>query len=409
MSTNLFSASLAQANSAPTISEAASAADIEGAKLGAAAERKRQQEAADSLDAALASHGASGKGVKWERRIRANGEVRHVSMWERDGAYSERGFLNLCNRAARAAGKGRLRWDGEAVDSIAAELCVSILAETAGRMPRKGTLGRRAGFEDADAAYLTSCAARLIADALKGERRAAGLSAEIAPMAAAEGAKVAQGADLLADSVTDAEGTADRYMAEPPNLGPASSRHWGAGDWQLAELLADRAAKVLTPDARQAIKRLAVETGERPAAVIAAIVSALRMGAIAAELAESGLGASESAVRKAASLGRAILRRSSVGRVSAPHHFCKGAAPSVDPSHWGAADWRMAEAVAILSDWETADREGAHISELGPPAYRGASLEWADRRGRTDGAANPVPATTSKLPAAERERGALKV
>lgn len=372
------------------------AADIEAAKLGAAAERKRREEAELSLNAVLASDAANGKAVMWERRIRANGEVRHVTMVERAGAYTERGLLAACNQAARAAGKGRLKWDGEAVDAIAAELCVSVLAKTHGRMPRKGHISPQTKVgagENPDAAYLTASAARMIADALGGDRRRVGLAAEIAPMAAGDTASYATGADLLAAAVDGAEGESDNYVMTTAPLGigrgPAT---WSAADWHMAEVLAEQAAQPFTPDARRQIRRMAELIGKRPASVEAAIAAALRQcgqgtGGVdqAADLADAGFSKSSGAFRKASHMGRDILR--------AIWEYVPE-----DEDH--AAELQgIVAALEDLSAVETADREGRHISEAnGPDRKQGARMTWPDRKAPRsdtfidqDGNTQPVP------------------
>lgn len=378
------------------IATGAAAADIEGAKIGAAADRKRREEAELSLNAVLESDAANGKGVKWERRIRANGEVRHVAMIERAGAYTERGLLAACNRAARAAGKGRLKWDGEAVDSIAAELCLSILAKTAGRMPRKGHISPQTKVgrgENPDDAYLTASAARLIAQALKGEKRAAGLAAEIAPMAATDGATFATGADLLAGSVDQAEGEPDRYLTETFPLGLGRPpRTWSDADWRAAEILARQARNPFTPDARWKIGNVARLIGKRPAAVEASIASALRQSGKwtsgvdqAADLADAGFSKSSGAFRKAASTGADVLR--------ALFDYVP------ETAEHAAEIEELAELLGQLSATETAEREGKHLGEAnGPGRKQGARLTWPDRKPpRSDtftdqhGDAQPVP------------------
>lgn len=389
---SLFETATKQAEAAT----GAEMADIEQAKIGAAAERKRREEAGLSLAAVLESDAANGKGVTWQRRIRANGEVRHVAMVERAGAYTERGLLAACNKAARAAGKGRLKWDGEAVDSIAAELCVAILAKTHGRMPRKGHISPQTkvgGGEDPDAAYLTASAARLIAQALKGESRAAGLAAEIAPMAAAEGATYAMGADLLAAAVDGAEGESDAYLmtTTPAGLGK-SPRHWSDADWNAAELLARKAESPLTPDARWAIGNVARLIGKRPAAVEAALVAALRQsgqgtGGVdqAADLAHAGFSKSSGAFRKAAHTGRDVLRAIWSYIPETEEH--------------AAELEEIASALETLCATDTADRESKHMGEAnGPGRKQGARLVWPDRRAPRsetftdqDGIAQPVP------------------
>lgn len=370
-------------------------ADIEAAKIGAAAERKRREEAELSLAAVLESDAAHGKGVKWERRIRANGEVRTVAMIERAGAYTERGLLAACNRAARAAGKGRLKWDGEAVDSIAAELCLSVLAKTGGRMPRKGHISPQTKIgrgENPDAAYLTAMAARLIAQAKAGESRAAGLAAEIEPMAAADGADLATGADLLAAAVDSTEGT-DRYLAETFPLGigrgPAT---WSDADWRAAEILARQAESPLTADARRAIAAIAERIGKRPAAVEAALVAALRQSGngcggvdCAADLAAAGFAKSSGAFRKAAHTGRDIL--------AALYAYAPETADHAAEIELLAAD------LEALCATDTAQREGRTLAESnGPGRKQGARLVWPDRKApRSDtytdasGHAQPVP------------------
>lgn len=369
----LFESATKQAEAAT----GSTAAEIEAAKIGAAAERKRREEAELSLNALLESDAANGKGVVWERRIRANGEVRHVAMVERAGAYTERGLLAACSKAARAAGKGRLKWDGEAVDAIAAELCVSVLAKTGGRMPRKGHISpmtKVGAGEDPDAAYLTASAARLIAQALKGESRAAGLAAEIAPMAAADGATWATGADLLAAAVDGAEGEPDPYLMTTAPRGLKPPRLWSDADWRAAELLARQATSPLTGDARRQIARVAELIGKRPAAVEAALVAALRQsgqgtGGVdqAADLAAAGFSKSSGAFRKAAHTGRDILR------VLWDY---------IPQSEEEAAELEeLASALEALSATDTAEREGRHLGEAnGPGRKQSARLTWPDRK-----------------------------
>lgn len=390
----LFETAKAQANAA----DASNSTDIEGAKVGAAAERKRREEATLSLEAALQSDAQHGKAVKWERRIRANGEVRTVAMIERAGAYTERQLLAACNQAARAAGKGRLKWDGEAVDSIASELCVTILAKTHGRMPRKGHISPLTNVgvgEDPDAAYLTASAARMIADALNGDRRRVGLAAEIAPMAAADNASYAQGADVLAAAVDGAEGESDAYLMTTAPLGIGRSpRTWSDADWRAAELLTEKAESPLTPDARRQIRRVAELIGKRPASVEAALVAALRQsgngtGGVdqAADLANAGFSKSSGAFRKAAHMGRDILR--------AIHSYVP------ETEDHAAQIMDLAAALEALCATDTADRESKHMGEAnGPERKQGSSIVWPDRKPPksptyTDqhGNAQPIPTT----------------
>jgi hypothetical protein len=390
----LFETAKAQANAA----DASTALDIEGAKVGAAAERKRREEATLSLEAALKSDATHGKAVKWERRIRANGEVRTVAMIERAGAYTERGLLAACNQAARAAGKGRLKWDGEAVDSIAAELCLSILAKTNGRMPRKGHISPMTNVgagENPDAAYLTASAARMIADALNGDRRRVGLAAEIAPMAAGDNASYAHGHDILAAAVDAAEGEGDAYLMTTAPLGIGRNPStWSDADWKAAEMLAHQAESPLTADARRQIRRVAELIGKRPASVEAALVAALRQsgngtGGVdqAADLANAGFSKSSGAFRKAAHIGRDILR--------AIHTYVP------ESEDHAAQIEELATALQALCATDTADRESKHMGEAnGPERKQGARIVWPDRRPPRDqtytdqhGRTQPIPTT----------------
>jgi len=358
MSTDLFTKAVA--NSAE---QGRDESQHEAAKIGAAAERKRLEESELAAKAWGESADRNGRAVSWQRRIRVDGEVRHVTMWERDGAYSERAFLRLANRAAAQAVPGGWK-NGEAVESVAAEIVARVMTRTCGRMPKRGSLATSDRAADPDFSYLVSMGRFAAADALGGA--AAGLSAEVAPMAAGEGAGVADLASLAAESLAAAESApdADRYLAESPTAEHWSQRpvaQWASVDWTWAESLADSCALVLTPTTTTAVRRVAIECGERTRAVEAAIVCAIRPAALAAELAEAGYGSSAGAVRKAASLGRGILA-DALRRIP------------TTPRHWSAADWRMVEAVAILCDLEQAERERAHVLEQAPPSYKAPTL-----------------------------------
>lgn len=357
---SLLSASLKQAKSAP--SGAAETAQMEGAKAGAAAERKRLEQDAKSYDAWSKSAAANGRGVTWHRRIRANGEVRHVAMVERDGAYSERAFLAACRNAAAKATKGRLRGNDLAIEAIAADLCLEILAKTAGRMPKRGTLGRLAAAGEADAAYLCRLARNLIADAENGKRERIGLAAEISPVAASENATYAADADLLADAASQAEGDADPYMSGTADPDAAPVATWADADWQDAAEWATLASEPLTHRAMGAARAVAACCDSRPAAVTCAVLSALRPAETAADLA-SGMRVAKSAAafRKNASLGRAILR----DRISALPTETKALAD---------ADWRCLESLARLSAAETADRPADDLLRNGSRKQHAADL-----------------------------------
>lgn len=337
----------------------------EQAAIGRAALKKQRQESSRSLAAALESHRDNGKAKVWRRRIatstmadnESGREIREVAVFERADAYGEREFLRLANGAAAAAVVGG--WgNAAAVESVGAELVSRVLAKTSGRMPKRGSLGRTLGdSENPDAAYLTAMARRLIGSALAGDRRHAGLAAEAFPTAAAEGAETADLAGLAAESLAAAEPETSPYLADP--IRPA-----GRAEGPAAPPRGD----YLTTQTRTAVKRLAVETGTRPAAVIAATVSTIRPAATAADLAAEGYGKTGGAVRTAASRGRDAL----AGRFSA---LAEG------PRHWTAADWRRAEALAILSAEDRGGRVAPHICEgTAEPVYRAPKLDWPMRR-----------------------------
>lgn len=320
----------------------------EQAKIGAAAERKRREESELSLTAIMASE-EHGRAVRWERRVTVSGETRISAEWERAGAYGEREFLRLANRAAAQAVPGGWK-NGEAVEAIGAEIVTRVLAKTYGRMPKRGSLAKTAETRDPDFTYLVSVGRFCVADALEGT--SAGLAAEVAPMAAADGDAAASLRDLAEQALAAAETTpeTDAYLdgVLPDTMPPL--RQWGATEWALAEIAAASAAQPLTGEVTSAARNLARLCGGRPASATAAISAALRPGVHAAEWADAGMAASTGAFRKAASVGRGIV----ADRLAA--------IPS-SPALWCAADWRTVEAVAHLCELETSQREAAHISE----------------------------------------------
>jgi hypothetical protein len=334
--------------------------EAEGAKIGAAAARKQKEESADSLDALLASEGRGGKGVAWQRRMSTPDGVRYVTMIERAGAYSEREFLRLCNGAAAAAVMGGWR-NSEAVESVGAEIVCRVLAKTSGRMPRRGQLGQRNGAksENPDAAYLTGMARTLIASAQRGDRDAAGLAAEAIPMAAAEGAETVNLSDLMGNAAAEAEANQqpDPYLADP--IPPA---HGHAGPAAPAR------GDVLTPSTRTRTRALAIDAVGRKGyrAVEAAIISALRPTLRAADLAAYGdLAPTPTALRKARERGRdALQARLSALPLYGPHTE---------------ADTALLQDAAALTLADAAQQVERHISEQGPPPYRGTTMRWPDR------------------------------
>jgi hypothetical protein len=262
-------------------------ADAEAAKIGAAAERKRREESENSIEAVLASDGSGGRAVYWRRRVRVSGENRESLEVERSGAYTERGFLRLCEKAAGQAGKGR--WNRpEAVEAVAAELVVRTMAKTGGRVPKVGSIGRAdAGHENPDLAYLTAAARRLIVSALRGED--AGLASEAAPIGDADQDQDHELslAELMGEADAAAEGPRDPYIAEP----------------------AQKGADLLNPQAKAAAGMLASFTGGSVHNTEAAIVAIFRSGvAKSADIADAGYAASPAAARKAAQRGRDLLR-----------------------------------------------------------------------------------------------------
>lgn len=348
---------------APSMAKAESAEDA--AAIGRAALKKQREEATKSLTAVLASEADKGKAVSWERRIttstmadsESGREIRKVSVVERAGAYGERQFLRMANSAAAAAVIGG--WsNAEAVESVGAEIVCRVLAKTKGRMPKRGQLGQTLGdSENPDAAYLTGLARTVIASALRGDRDAAGLAAEAFPVAAAEGAETAALADLAAESLKAAEKGQDAYLSEPLSLRP--------GIYGPAEL---PAGDYLTTSTRTAVKRVAVETGSRTAAVTASVVSAIRPDLRAADLAEAGYGASPGSIRKAGTVGRKALEQ----RLSKV---------SDGPRYWDAADWRLVESLAKLAAEDASQTVAPHLSEtMEIPTYRGASIDWPMRK-----------------------------
>lgn len=329
--------------------EAESADDA--AAIGRAARKKERRESADSLAAALASHRDNGRAKVWRRRItvatnaetESGRETREVAVFERADAYSERTFLRLCNSAAAAAVNGG--WSRpDAVESVGAELCVRVLAKTAGRMPKRGSLGRTLGdSENPDAAYLTGMARRVVAEALRGDKGKAGLAAEAFPVAAADGAADFDLKAAAAESVEKAEAAPDPYLVD------------GTGDF-------------LTEETRGAVKRLAIEAGHRPKSVAAAICAALRPSLRAADWADADYAKTAGAFRKAAHTGRAAI---------APHlRFL-----TTGPREWSDADWRDYEAAAPLLAADAIERETRHIGEVAEIApHHGVSLDWPMRK-----------------------------
>lgn len=313
----------------------------EAARIGAAADRKRRRENEQSLNAVLSSEDQNGAAVYWTRTNRANGESRPVLMVERSGAYGERQFLRLAEKAAGQAAKGQWQTP-ERVEALTAELVVRILAKTQGRMPKRGSLGRHAeGHENPDLAYLTTAAKRLIASVAEGEPRAAGLAGEVGIYAAdiSEGGEAANLADMAATAIDTAEGDTDPYLAGM------------SGDY-------------LTDTARGAAARLSAVSGRREAAQQAAISAALRPHLRAADLADAGYAATGGALRKAAHTGRAIVGETLTGLYD------------TSVSKWTAAHWATADALACLCEEETATPTGKPINETGPMPYRRPVTVW---------------------------------
>ncbi len=124
---------------------------------------------------------------------------------------------------------------------------------------------------------------------MRGDRDAAGLAAEAAPVAdAADGADLDRSmAELMGESETAAEGPRDAYLADPVEDGAdLLNRHVKAGASTLACL-----------------------TGTSDHNGTAAICAALRGNvAKSADLADAGYGTSPAAARKAAQRGREALR-----------------------------------------------------------------------------------------------------
>lgn len=266
---------------------AADMANAEAAAIGAAAERKRRGESERSIEAILTSDSQGGKAVYWHRTITANGERRESLEVERSGAYTPRAFLRMAEKAAGQAGKGR--WNKpEAVETVAAELVARTLAKTGGRMPAKGSLGRKVTgkHENPDLAYLTTAARHLIASAMRGED--AGLASEAAPIGDAEDSGNAELslAELMGEAEVAAEGPRDPYISEPVEPG----------------------SDLLNKETRGWANGLGLCCGGSAAPVEAAIVAALRPAAKSEDLAKAGYAASPAAFRKAAQRGRDALR-----------------------------------------------------------------------------------------------------
>lgn len=312
----------------------------EQARIGAAAARKAREEADQAIDATLASAEHHGRAVYWQRRH--DGRTQLVA--ERSGAYSERAFLRLASTAAEQAGRGRWRMPA-AVETVAAELVVRILARTQGRMPARGSLGRHAdGHADPDLAYLTAAAARIIASATRGDADAAGLASEAAPTAVSvedESVGTLTLIELAQEALADSEGARDPYIEA------------GTGD-------------LLTGRARTAAENLAGQDGHRPQAVLAAIVAAMRPELHSADLADAGYAASPGSARVAAHRGRPILRQLLARVALLPERT------------WTDADHRIAAAIRALIREDTPPREGPHRHpmEEGPQRYRAPALEW---------------------------------
>jgi hypothetical protein len=317
---------------------AADSADMEAAKIGAAAERKRREESDTSIEAILKSDEQGGKAVYWRRRIRANGEVRESLEAERAGTYGGRAFLRLAEKAAGQAGKGR--WNRpEAVEAVAAELVTRVMAKTGGVLPKVGSLGRDQGqHENPDLAYLTATARTLIVSAMRGDRDAAGLAAEAAPVSdAADGSDLDRSlGELMGEADTAAEGQRDPYLSDPPEQG----------------------ADLLNRHVRAGASTLACLTGTSDHNGLAAIVSALRGNlAKSADLSDAGYGSSPAAARKAAQRGREALRPvlSDILR--------KRAENTDDPD----AEVSAGEvALSYLCENEDSDRPPRHIMEGSP-------------------------------------------
>ena len=310
----------------------------EQSRIGAAATRKQREEADQSIDATLASAEHHGRAVYWRRRH--DGRTQLVA--ERSGAYSERAFLRLTRIAAEQAGRGRWRAPA-AVETVAAELVVRILARTQGRMPAVGSLGRPVDdHQDPDLAYLTAAASRIIASAARGDADAAGLASEAAPTAVsadADSVGTLTLAELASEALADSEGTRDPYIED------------GSGD-------------VLNERARAAAENLADQDGHRPRAVLAAIVAAMRPELHSADLADAGYAASPGSARVAAHRGRPILRQL-LARVAL-----------LPEQTWTDADRRAAEALATLACEEASPPTHRHPMEEGSVRHRARRVEW---------------------------------
>lgn len=311
----------------------------EQARIGAAASRKRTRETEQSIDATLSSGEHHGRAVYWRR----HNDGRTQLVAERSGAYSERAFLRLASTAAEQAGRGRWRRPA-AVETVAAELVVKILAKTQGRMPVRGSLGRQGGHENPDLAYLTASASRIIASAARGDAEAAGLAAEAAPTAAAEPVEnVAELtlAELAQEALADSEGSRDPYIEA------------GSGD-------------CLCAPARRAAENLAGQDGHRPKAVLAAIVAAMRPELHSADLADAGYAASPGAARVAAHSGRKILRQVLARVALLPERT------------WTDADHQVARSLRglVREDTPPRDEPRRHPMEDGPIRYRAPAHEW---------------------------------
>ncbi len=323
---------------------AADMAHAEAAKIGAAAERKQRREQGQSIEAILTSDDKGGKAIYWRRKVGRDGEAVEV---ERSGAYTERAFLRMAEKAAGQAGRGR--WNRpEAVEAVAAELVARTMAKTGGRMPKRGTLGREhEGHENPDLAYLTSAARHLIASANRGE--ASGLLCEAAPIGDADqdqGMDLSL-AELMGEAEAAAEGPRDPYLAEP----------------------AEDGADLLNPQVRAAAETLADLGGERPAAVKAAIAATLRSPlARSADLADAGYASSPASARKAKQRGGAVLKRL-IGELLA-ERMEKAGDPDAELS-------TLALTFAHLCENEDGTGSRPHPMEGAPhKPYRRPNIEW---------------------------------
>lgn len=322
---------------------AADLADNEAAKIGAAAERKQRAEGEASIEAILKSD-ASGKAVYWRRRI---GDRESLEV-ERAGTYPPRRFLALAEKAAGQAGKGY--WNRpQAVEAVAAELVMKVMAKTGGTMPKVGSLGRdHDGHENPDLAYLTASARRLIVSAMRGDAAAAGLAAEAAPTGDALDQQDADRdlAELMGEAEAAAEGPRDPYLAD-----------------------AAEGADLLNPQVREGARVLAQVAGKREDACMAAITSSLRAPvAKSADLAHSGYGSSPAAARKAAQRGRDVLRPVIAG-------ILRERAEKVSDDDAEFLAGRVA--LAFLCENEDRDHAPRHVMEdTAHKPYRALKIDW---------------------------------